>query len=201
MSGSSEMLVSWWSCCWIVCVGWAFPKLSPWLLGWADLSQELVCSLCVCHWSRVKSFRWWWPSAIVHRCWQSCGFEWHSDVYATSSALLLTSAEVHLKQTALFVFLRSLLLSVEERRAARAMWGLILCAFELCGEEERPQWGRMDSSKTWLACCFQSSLLNVEHCSAALTQCSCWGAVQTSPPSAPSSYTSPTCSSRTLCFL
>lgn len=92
---------------------------------------------------------------------------------ATSFALFLSSAEVHLRQMTLQLFLRSLLQSVEESRAASAKWGLALYASGLCGREERPPRRRTDSSKTLLACCFQGFLLNREPSSAALTGCSC----------------------------
>lgn len=163
MGGTSEILVSWWSCCWVVCVcvRRAFPKLSPWLPRWADLSEEPACSLCFRHWNT------WSPSgsgdlkpAVVCRGWQSCGFKSGTTMLCvTSSALSLTGAEAHLRQTTLHVFLRSLLESMGECRAARATWGLMLYASELCGN------GRDHHGEGWAV---------ARHCSLAAFRAFCW---------------------------
>lgn len=73
MSGSSEMLVSWWSWHQIVCVGWAFPKLSPRLLGWTDLLSE--ASLLLVRPSPKQGEILQVTVTFSHRSWQSCGFE------------------------------------------------------------------------------------------------------------------------------
>lgn len=162
MGGTSEMLVSWWSCCWVVCV-WDGLSLS-WALG---SPGELISPRSLRAPCASVTETGWSPSdsgdlkpAVVCRDWQSCGFKSDTTMLcATSSALFLTGAEAHHRQTTLHVFLRSLLESVGESRAAQAKWGLTLYVAELCGN------GRDHHGEGWAV---------ARHCSLAAFRAFCW---------------------------